>query len=393
MYSARICRNFVWVAVVFICGLGLYYNSMSSSRRIPRIEPECNTCDKKCKNLSEYVTHCRTHRHDNNTRFSCCIPGCIRTFYTYKSLVSHISRNHNDSKHSNESQLTQVGLQVRDAGIDVECMLTVCKHRCSDLKELMSHLRGHIDSGLKIPCPFDPCGKQFDKKKSFSSHVSRYHRNYSIADVSPAYVLNKNVEVAETTASVSEYNTTDNVGPLGLALSCLSDLQDTDDECDGARHITKTVKSYGDEEYTKNIAIFLIKLQAKYLIPESSVQAIVEEMYFLNQVGYEHTCYKIIQKLSEAGAIDLGNEQVKNVANELFQNVSQLGCCLAPLQDSVKFSSQECGKLRSEYLRKKYFKNNLKYVSPEGIYGGKNKKGKKKYFHYVPILETVKLTL
>ena len=47
---------------------------------------------------------------------------------------------------------------------------------------------------MKITCPSDPCGKQFDKKTSFSSHLSRYRRNYSIANLSPAFVLHKEVE-------------------------------------------------------------------------------------------------------------------------------------------------------------------------------------------------------
>ena len=244
--SSRLNFVRVLVAVGFVCSLGHSSTSIGLPGPTPgpitRIKPECNVCDKQCRILSDYMTHCRTHRHDNNIRFSCCIPGCIRTFYTYNGLFSHISRNHNDCEQSNESKLTQ----VRYSGINVQCMLTVCKHICSDLKELMSHLRDHIDSGLMIPCPFDPCGKQFDKKSSFSSHVSRYHKNYSIADVSEAFVSNYNVQVSDTTAS--EYNTNYTIDNVD-SISC--DLQDTDDECDDCREVTKTINTYSEAEYTK----------------------------------------------------------------------------------------------------------------------------------------------
>ena len=54
---------------------------------------------------------------------------------------------------------------------------------CSDIQDLVVHLRNQIKEGLSVSCPFVNCTKEFDEKKSFSSHVSRYHRDFSVDSV------------------------------------------------------------------------------------------------------------------------------------------------------------------------------------------------------------------
>ncbi len=102
------------------------------------MKPVCVTCNVQCKNIADYCKHCRTHRHSRNFRFCCCIPGCKRTFYTYKALVSHITRDHSDSNPVRASD------PYRHVGTGVKCKLEFCQHNCSDIKDLLSHFFFHV---------------------------------------------------------------------------------------------------------------------------------------------------------------------------------------------------------------------------------------------------------
>lgn len=368
------------------------------------MKPVCDTCNLQCKNITHYVNHCRTHRHIRNARFTCCITGCIRTFYTYKALVSHIARNHTAASYDQGDGHDEGLGSYRNVGVGVKCMLEFCQHQSSDIKELISHLRGHIESGLKVDCPFENCKIQFGNKKSFSSHLSRHHRNYKVGDVASRYVV-----------TVSQ-GPTDVVGeaifPIGLHNEDNSDRNELDEQDSveteqeqDLKSRTSTSSSHeGDtvvcgenpsenvKEFTQSVALFLLKLQSKYLIPNSTIQVIVEQMCFLNQLGNENTKKCIVTQLQTAGiGLGLADERCNELAQDIMTDVSELGCSLAPASDSQHFQSPECGKLRSGYMRKKYWKENFKYVSPESIYLGEPNGGKKEYCHYVPILETLKL--
>ena len=51
------------------------------------------------------------------------------------------------------------------------------------------------------------------------------------------------------------------------------------------------------------------------------------------------------------------------------------------------------GLLSTELRRKQYFKKNFRYVAPVTMYPGFDKNGTKRYFEYVPIIETIQQLL
>ena len=333
--------------------------------------PVCHICNVRlqCKNLKAYTRHYQIHRHERNVHFPCCVPGCMKTCFTYKGLVSHVSRHHGTGiAHGNDG----ISARYQSAGVSVKCMMQFCQQQCSDIQEFLAHLKNHIKEGLTVACPFGNCTKQFNVKSSFSSHISRYHRHYTVHSLTPA-LLCSNVDIDSHFS-----NPQSNTEPCTDACE---DSSDDDDECADEK---------GDSvaEYTKAIALFLLKLHSKSLVPETTIQTIVDEMNILQQLTRD-SAKKIVKcKLMKAG---VSGDVACKVADDILDGIAELGCSLAPSEDSHHFQSQQCGTLRSSYLRKNYYKNTFKFVSPVEINLGIDSSGKTHICHYVPILETLRV--
>lgn len=59
-------------------------------------------------------------------------------------------------------------------------------------------------------------------------------------------------------------------------------------------------------EYTRSIALFLMRLLAKYLVPESTIQNIVEELYGLYSLSCESAATHVHKVLQSASITDEG---------------------------------------------------------------------------------------
>ncbi|XP_072048208.1 uncharacterized protein [Amphiura filiformis] len=349
---------------------------------MPIVRPTCSICGKQSLTIKKYVNHCRSHIHDRNSRFPCCVPTCIRTCYTYKGLTSHIAREHNDYFTTYRPNQLQAN-EYRNVGITVRCTLEFCQRKCSDLKELLAHSKEHLTGGLRVSCPFSQCDKLFNKKSSFSSHISRCHKNYCVQDVNPLYIIDQNIIVGPEVGVLQH----DHAGAQDPQQQDLHDDQNTFDNEDWSSDDNDTDEP-GIAQYTKYIAIFLLKLQAKYMIPDSTIQVIVDEMHFLQQCSLDHITRFIKSKLHQNGTDqDLVEDIAKGVAN--------LGCSISPKSDLINTDREqypESGTLGSHYLRQKYYQEKMKFVSPvEIVLQEKTKTTKKHCCHYVPILETLKV--
>lgn len=328
----------------------------------------CQLCNVQFETIKKYVQHCRTHRHDINVTFPCFVHGCTQISHTYKGLTSHISRYHKDM------QLEILSSKYQSSGINVRCVLEFCQHRCSDLQDLMAHLRQHIVTGLKVNCPFDNCDRLFHNKSSFSSHVSRYHRHFTSRNLAPQYII-------------SQSNISGNISLPSSSLMCES-MHDHD-EMDVSNEDEDICMDDSIAEFTKSLALFILKLQSKNLIPESTIQEIVEELYLLNQMSCENTETFLRKKLSDLG---IPEEEIDTFAHDFcVGELSMLWCSLAPTNQVLpNILCSDFGVLRSTYMRKLYFKREFNFVSPVAIPLGDNACGKQQCCHYVPILESLK---
>ena len=289
------------------------------------------------------------HANSSNVCFRCCFPHCHSVLLTHHALRMHVLRNH-------EVKCRRV---VQHNGASLECSVDMCSFTSNDFSVHIAHLKSHILSGIAIACPFKNCRKTFLKKSSFSSHVSRCHKylhfssshESSCPNVSVSEMLNSESDLCERTG---EHVNEDNF----------------DDDDDNSGVISEDRKS----EFLNCIALFCLKLQAKFLLSASKIQQIIDEFVNIHTISQTFTKAKLLGTLSEHG---LSTEQLKGIATELEMN------------DLFKSHFDE-GVLRSHNRRKTFYKKNFHYVSPLEVYLGRNECQRLKYYQYVPIKDSLK---
>ncbi|XP_070398196.1 uncharacterized protein [Nothobranchius furzeri] len=119
--------------------------------------------------------------------------------------------------------------------------------------------------------------------------------------------------------------------------------------------------------------MFYLKMQAKMLLPASTIHYIIEEFQDLHSSGVHNVLGKLFDKLT---AFDIPEASINNIIQELSQN-----------DFLTQFNK---GVLRSDKTRKTFFKENFSYIEPPQIYLGCDRTGKKRFLYYVPIKKNLK---
>lgn len=76
--------------------------------------------------------------------------------------------------------------------------------------------------------------------------------------------------------------------------------------------------------FTKHLALFYLKLQAKLLLPSSVIQTIIEDFQNVHDISQSHLLYKLNEKLVTIGVPEA---EIKNVIDvvkreDLFRHVT-----------------------------------------------------------------------
>lgn len=122
--------------------------------------------------------------------------------------------------------------------------------------------------------------------------------------------------------------------------------------------------------------MFYIKLQAKYLIPSSTRQMIVDEINSLNGLSHQYTQDQL--KVALQSNINLTESEFEGI--------------LWTLKDTDLHAS--CGStLSTEYLRRWYFLRNFSYVYPQAISLGTDENRNKQYDQCIHITKALKAML
>lgn len=303
----------------------------------------CPTCGTAMKTVKGYVNHQELHKNEAHSQYACCIVGCKLKFTKYNSFKSHIYRQHRQSSVS-QSETVQGPLK---------CENRHCQKQCVDLADLLDHLKSHVSKKEKVQCPFTGCGKAFSLRSSFTAHISRKHKNATSVQVSAMYfvhsVPSQSSDVAQSQSDASMVH---------------DETEDTLDPAD--------MKGL----YMRNLCMFYMKLQAKYLVPSSTIQMIVEEVNSLNDVCHQYTRNQI-QGALQANT-NLTESEIKDVLTSL--NDTNLHAYCSPA-------------LSTEYLRRQYFQTNFSYVHPKAISLGSDENRKERFAQYIPIKETLEALL
>lgn len=309
--------------------------------RMPK-DYTCRSCGATVNTLKGYVMHQGLHKNEPHYQYACCMESCKFQFRNYNAFKCHVYRHHRRSSTVSQCQTLQAPFL---------CQLPHCQKQLVDLKDLLRHLKSHISRREVAHCPFKDCDKTFSVTSSFTAHLSRKHKNPTALHVSGAYCPPS--VPSESQSSVAERE---------------ADEGSADDEPEADVPDLAQMKSL----YMRNLCMFYMKLQAKQLIPSSTVQLIVEEINTLNGMCLQYTKSQLKASL-----------QTKTELSE-----TEIGDVLKTLDD-VDIHGSCSSSLSTEYYRKQYFEENFPYVHPQPIFLGFDENRKEQYAQYVPIKHTL----
>lgn len=178
-------------------------------------------------------------------------------------------------------------------------------------------------------------------KSSFTTHVSRTHRHETDVNIKVTYP-------EPSVSSQIEPNETE----MGM------------DQSENQSQVTEDIDIRSLD--IRHLCLFYMQLQAKYLVPSSTIQKIVEEINGLNDICHQYTKNKIKETLR------VNTNMSDTEINSVFQRLQE-----ADLH--VACSSH----LSTEYTRRQYFPKNFAYVHPEKIYLGTSEHWRDSYAQYI----------
>lgn len=105
--------------------------------------------------------------------------------------------------------------------------------------------------------------------------------------------------------------------------------------CDHEETYDKTFQAEGNGElFVRNLALFYLKLQSKYLLPSSVIQYIAEELQSIHSIGFSLCLLKLTTSLKQ---LDIPEPKIKEI--------------VCSIQDADIFVKCNSGLLRSDYCR------------------------------------------
>ncbi|XP_070525461.1 uncharacterized protein [Cardiocondyla obscurior] len=302
----------------------------------------CRFCTYKTENLRNHLRHRKSYRHLTSAYY-CGYHNCKIKFLTESSLRSHLIRSHKFYVSQVKDKRT---FCVSDNEAKFICTVQICKKKVDNYKALIKHLKEHIVNELEVTCPYNGCDKKYKRVSSFTGHLTKKHRILTKTDdlnYNPDNVLQLNF-LEEANQNLVPNNINENS----------SDEEDIIED---------------DELFIKALSTFYLKLECQYLIPESTIQYIVEELKIL----IEHEHKRIEQKLKDhfqKSNMFTFTPEVQQILKDVFQNNT---------------NSIISKKMQTTFLRKQFYKSHFNF-----IWSKKKILANGQFLHYIPILETLK---
>lgn len=227
----------------------------------------CKSCSFSTTRLNALTSHVKVHRNVTNHRFVCGIPECPCTFEKFQSFKCHMYQHHGKAKKGPPVNKAQ------PQNVILSCQVKDCKFESTDFSRLCAHLKWHIKNGKNVICPYIGCAKYFQVRSTFSSHLTRTHK-FSQPDTR-SHTAPDSQQNEQCTLSVE------------MLPEAVFDVQDTEQNA---------VPDQG--QFLNYLALFYLKMQAKMLLPASTIQKIIEEFQEVHSCGMKHVLSKVNEKLS-----------------------------------------------------------------------------------------------
>ncbi|XP_043463963.1 uncharacterized protein LOC122499583 isoform X1 [Leptopilina heterotoma] len=323
----------------------------------------CNICHLQLPAINLYNKHQLSHANVSENLFVCLYENCKKTFIYYKNFRDHCNRMHCIS----EKQGVLLSMKFF-------CRQSNCKFYSTSESVLKKHLLNHINKvSPTITCTHPNCpkfSKPFFTKNAFKIHLYRCHKgkihNGVINTQETAFDVNFEEIFEENDFSIIDSdNLYDNANinkiDSGGVLNDNSILVDQ----------SKEKKNYVNDG-TKHLAKTYMLLSAKHFTSDVSLQASISSIS-----SFVQTCSNAFK--AEIERSNFSETEKKDILS-IFKNSFKSWNIAHDSETSV---------LRSTHCRKKFYENNFSFVEPIQIPLSENSK----FYHYVPIIETIKMML
>lgn len=192
----------------------------------------CEFCSKTFREANKYLLHQKYHRFNEN--FLCVL--CDIYSKTYASFIIHLARNHGNTK-GDKSKKNNVS--------NFKCK--VCQKDFGSASELLKHTKDYFLLKQEVLCLMNNCHKPFKTYNGLKSHYYRIHHHMDNVGHSDDTSIPEDLS--------NQHLDTDNQNSNIFSESNTSDLQD------------RNLKT--------EVALFLLKLHAQKLVPESTIQQVI----------------------------------------------------------------------------------------------------------------------
>jgi hypothetical protein len=230
--------------------------------------------------------------------------------------------------------------------MNLQCTQPKSVQACAD--NAASFLARQHTDGQTVSCPWRNCFKEFHDINSLHTHVFREHRKRTISNLT-----------ADANLRQDKYDGASNRNDALLA----NNAPNTSLAC------------VDESSYNMALVQFYLKLQCVYFVPSSIVDLIVSELQGLTRFASRYFGTQIVNSIQPTLPADARDRILDALAS------------VNPFQASAS----RYGPLRTPYMRKKFCLQNLRYVPPVQYVLGSmvNQKKKAKYYHYVPIEQSL----
>jgi len=298
----------------------------------------CFICKLKFSGIKAYNSYQFFHRQTCR-RFECAYPNCSLIFNNYSNFRAHLFR----SKHTGDNLISD------SKSLFFSCH--ICRYR-NQIKTLFyKHLYQHIKDGIPLKCPFNKSckiEKPFCRHETLRTHFVRRHSQFSVQEILlENNDINTTDNIQNNIQNNEDINTTDNVQNI---------IQET-----FAEQLPCNNENVFENICMKLLASLYLKLESKHFLSNKSLQVLINSLLDINLINTNF----IMSKAKE-----------QNITlTEEFLNTNNIFNIL---------HNKENGKLRSKYLRLKYYKKFSYYVNPICYSLSTSSK-----FFYIPINKTL----
>lgn len=339
----------------------------------------CDTCSSNFSSIKKYDKHIFNHRNLPDFKAVCKYGDCSKSFNDYKNYRKHIYRMHNFKK-------------VIQSPNDLSCTRENCSFVSKNLFSFKKHANKHLSNGESLKCPFSNCAKDnkiFISKSSFNLHLFYWHKDLEESS---------DEKIAEEKNPV---NSLDNLTDWHTISGTDSDQQEDspdssevedakeDEEEDFISDGNSTQENIerNDLDSTRILAQNMLLLSTKHFATEAIVQQSVAGI----SSAYKKCEQNFMNNLDNSNFSDEHKKEISEMFTKHF----------APFNEPLDLQK---GVLRNTYSRNKYYSENFNFVEPVQIklqkecdeVENENMDSflkNENYYHYVPILDTLKRLL